>query len=127
MRGRGALGKPGVVEQQVDVGEARRQVGHRPHHGGVVADVEYGRVHLLGPELVHQQLQPFGAAPAGNHAPARLREPAHRRGTEAGGRAGDEGGLDHGQACAYCARIAIAGRPPLASFCLASASSLAVP
>ena len=45
LRGRGALREAGVVDQQVDGAERRRQRVERRAHRGCVAHVERGRVH----------------------------------------------------------------------------------
>ena len=70
--------------------------GHRVERGahrGFVADVEDGGMHAIGAEFVDQCLQAIRASAGGDDVPAACDEALRGGGAEAGGRAGDEGGL----------------------------------
>jgi hypothetical protein len=60
--GKRALREAGVVHQQVDAAEIRRQRIERGAHRGFVADVEDGGMHVVGAEFVDERLQAIRAA-----------------------------------------------------------------
>ncbi|MNM63907.1 hypothetical protein D3C81_752830 [compost metagenome] len=95
LRRRGALGKTGIVDQQVDVTEGRRQGQQRRFHRDRITHVEHGRVHHLLAVALDQRLQAFAATAGGDHFPARLGEAVDGSGAEAGGGAGNQDGSGH--------------------------------
>ena len=92
----GALGRleaarePGVVDQQIDRGQLRREPGDRALDRGAVPHVERQRQRDRVAELGRERREPLGAAADGDDAVATRREAASNRDAESRGGASDE-------------------------------------
>ena len=78
LRGRGAEREPGVVHQQVDLGEGGWQRVNRLRHRGGIAHVEHQRQHRRA-KFRRQRVEPIGAAPGRDDLPPGPHQGAQRR------------------------------------------------
>ena len=87
-------GEPGIVDQQVDRGELRRKLINHSCNRVQVAHVERHGVTLLA-QLAQQLIEPVGAAPGDDDAPAIADQFARGSSADPRSGTGDKGGSVH--------------------------------